>query len=406
VNPDCCIVGGGIIGLSIARELAGRGHSVRVLTRESRRATASWAAVGIFPPAPPAAAGDANAGLTALSHRLHRDWSRELLEETGIDNGLLACGGLHVVAQESQLEPLQRVADSWRARGARCEWLSGPGIAEVEPALAPAVDAGRIAGGFFLPEEMQFRSPRQLEALERACRGRGVVIDVEVSVDRIDVADGRIRGLAVQTPRGPEAVVADQYVIAAGAWTGGLVSSLGITIDTRPIRGQIVLVRFPRQTLSRIVNRGLDYLVPREEGLVLVGSTLEDVGFEATTAPAALRRLLAVAADLLGDLTEVTVEMSWAGLRPGSVDGLPSIGRVSGFDNAVVAAGHFRAGLHQSTGTAVIVADLVEGHQPPIDIVPFAPGRVPHPSGSGTMHDFLARAAAEEESHAAIGESR
>ena len=96
VNPDCCIIGGGIIGLSIARELAGRGHRVRVLARERRRGTASWAAAGIFPPAPES--DEPNAALTAFSDRMHRDWSRELREETGIDNELAACGGLHLAA--------------------------------------------------------------------------------------------------------------------------------------------------------------------------------------------------------------------------------------------------------------------------------------------------------------------
>ncbi len=404
-HSDCCIIGGGIIGLSIARELAGRGRRVRVLAREPRKATASWAAVGIFPPSPHVS-GDPNAALTALSNRLHRAWATEIREETGIDNGLLACGGLHLAACDAGLAELRAAADSWLTRGARCEWLSGQGVAEIEPALASAVEARRIAGGFLLPEEMQFRSPRQLEALERSCRDRGVVIDEAVAVERIDVAGGRVRGLAVRSPRGDESVIADQYVLAAGAWTGGLASSLGITIDTRPIRGQIALLRLPRQTLTRIVNRGLDYLVPREDGLVLAGSTIEDAGFDAVTVPASIDRLCGIAASLLGDLTGASVEQSWAGLRPGSADGLPSIGRVPGYDNAFVAAGHFRAGLHQSTGTAVVMADLVEGRQPPLDITAFAPGRVPHAPGPESVEVLVARAAAEACDHAAIGERR
>lgn len=395
MSPDCCIVGGGIIGLSIARELASRGHSVRVLARDQRRETASWAAVGIFPPAPPAGTGDPNAALTAFSHRLHGMWSRELLAETGIDNGLLACGGLHVAADEARLLAMRLVANGWLARGAQCEWLSAAGITEVEPALAAAVHAGRILGGFFLPGEMQFRSPRHLEALDRSCRSRGVVIDEAVTVERIDVASGRVRGLAVKTPQGAATIAADRYVFAAGAWTGSLARPLGLTIDTRPIRGQIVLMRCPRLRLTRIVNRGLDYLVPREDGLILVGSTLEDVGFDASTVPAAIERLRSAAADLLGDLADATIEKAWAGLRPGSMDGLPSIGRVADVENAFVAAGHFRAGLHQSTGTAVVIADLVEGRQPSLDIAPFAPGRPPRSLGPDSVETMLARAAAE-----------
>lgn len=368
---------------------------MRVVARDPRRETASWAAVGIFPPAPAGGTSDPNAALTALSHRLHGQWSEELLAETGIENGLLACGGLHVAADEKRLLAMRLVADTWVARGAQCEWLSAAGVTEIEPAIAAAVNAGRICGGFFLPGEMQFRSPRHLEALERSCRARGVVIEEAVTVEHIDVAGGRVRGLAVKTPQGDATIAADRYVFAAGAWTGNLARSLGLTIDTRPIRGQIVLMRCARQRLSRIINRGLDYLVPREDGLILVGSTLEDVGFDASTVPKAIERLRGAAADLLGDLADATIEQAWAGLRPGSIDGLPSIGRAKNVENAFVAAGHFRAGLHQSTGTAVIIADLVEGRQPSLDIAPFTPGRPPLAPGPDSVKTMLARAAAD-----------
>ena len=402
-SRSCCVVGGGIIGLSIARELAVRGQQVRVLAREPRRATASWAAVGIFPPAPPAGPDDPNAALTALSTRLHRQWSQELRAETGVDNGLLACGGLYVAANDEQLELLRPSADRWLARRARCEWLLAPELAEVEPALAAAVAAGRLVGGFLLPDEMQFRSPRHLEALERSCRGRGVAIDEGVTVDRIDTNGTRVTGLAVTTPRGPERVTADCYVMAAGAWTGGLATDLGLALDTRPIRGQIALVRMPGHRLGRIVNRGLHYLVPREDDLILAGSTIEDAGFDPITVPDTIDHLLGVAFELLGDVSGATLERSWAGLRPGSADGLPSIGHAGIFENAFVAAGHFRAGLHQSPATAVVIADLVEGREPALDIAAFTPGRTTQEPGPDAVSTMLARAAADQ---AARGERR
>lgn len=397
MNLDCCIIGGGIVGLSIARELAGRGRRVRVLAREGRRDTASWAAAGIFPPAPepPLGCDNPNAVLTAYSDRLHREWAEELRAETGIDNELRACGGLHLAADAARLERLEATAAWWRARGTRCEWLTAAGVAGLEPALAGAVAAGRLVGGFLLPDEMRIRPPRHLEALERSCAARGVTLSHDCEVAEIAVVAGRVAGLDVRSPAGRETVVADWYVLAAGAWSGPLAESLGLVIETRPIRGQIALVRLPRQILSRVVNRGLDYLVPREDGRILAGSTLEDAGFDRSTVPADIDRLLAVAADLLGDLSEATVETTWAGLRPGTTDGLPSIGRVPACANALVAAGHFRAGLHQSTGTAIIIADLLEGRQPPLDIAAFAPNRPPAPPGPDSVAVYLARAAAE-----------
>ena len=372
---DCCIIGGGIIGLSIARELAGRGCRVRLLAREPRRQTSSWAAAGILPPAPLPNQPDPKAALTALSDRLHWQWAAELRAETGIDNGLRRCGGVYLARDASGLESLHVEADRWRGQGVTCAWLDRQELLAAEPGLATAVVEGRITGGFLLPEEARIRPPWQLDALERSCLARGVSLGHSAAVERVEVAGGRVTGLGVRGERGTETVAADCYVLAAGAWSGGLAGQFGLRLDTRPIRGQIALVRFSGQPLGHVVNLGLDYLVPREDGRVLVGSTLEDSGFDPVTVPATIEALLAMASELLGDLSTAVVERAWAGLRPGSVDGLPTIGPVPGYDNAFVATGHFRAGIHQSPGTAVIVADLVEGKSPPVEITAFAHDR-------------------------------
>ncbi len=377
MSTDCCIIGGGIIGLSIARELAGRGRRVTVISRDRRRSTASWAASGIFPPAPePAEAADEpNAALTALSDRLHWKWCRELAAETGIDNGLVRCGGMYVARPGQPLATLQAEVEAWRSRAVAAEWLDGPAVAKAEPALTAAVAAGRLAGGMLLPTEARIRPSRHLAALERSCRIRGVEIREATAVTEVELTDDAVRGLRLATPRGAEVIRPGCTVLAAGAWSGGLAEQLGFSLDTRPIRGQIALLRFPRQWLGRVVNRGLDYLVPREDGHVLVGSTLEDAGFDATTTPVAIDGLLGMAADLLGDLASAEVEETWAGLRPGSPDGLPTLGPVPGMRNAFVATGHYRAGIHQSTGTALILADLIEGRDPPLPLAAFAVDR-------------------------------
>jgi glycine oxidase len=393
--PDCCIIGGGIIGLSVARELAGRGHAVRVLSRDSRRDTASWAAAGIFPPAPWREGLPPGEALTAWSDRLHREWARDLRAETGIDTGLESCGGLHLTGSESARPRLDAEVREWLVRGAACEPLDGRGVAECEPALAGAVDRGTVIGGYLLPEEMQMRPPRHLEALERSCLGRGVTLLRDAEVDSVEVDRGRVTGLKVRVGGVSRSLPADVYVLAAGAWSGGLADALGLRVETRPIRGQIALLKLPRQVLARVVNRGLDYLVPRQDGSLLVGSTIEDAGFDRSTVDAAIERLLGVARDLLGDIAATRPEQAWAGLRPGSADGLPSIGRTPACDNAYVAAGHFRAGLHQSTGTAVLVADMIEGRPSAIDPAPFRPDRPRSDAGPDAVAAYVARAAAE-----------
>jgi glycine oxidase len=389
---DVCIIGGGIIGLSIARELAGRGLSVHVVEREASRDTASWAAAGIFPPAPACPGGGPGERLTAWSDRLHREWSEALRAETGIDNGLHACGGVHLAGSEPGLGRLRGAAAEWRARGAACEWLDSARVAAIEPALLPAVRSGAVRGGYLLPEEMQIRPPRHLEALRASCHRRGVAFSVGTVRDVLLEA-GVIRGVVADAGGGVPP--AGRYVIAAGAWSGGLAARLGIEVETRPIRGQIALFTLPRRTLGRVVNYGLDYLVPRPDGRLLVGSTLEDAGFAATTTTEAIERLRDVAHRLLGPLPDAVVDRAWAGLRPGTVDGLPSIGPVPGCANGYLAAGHFRAGLHQSTGTSVLIADMITGRPPAIDAAAFAPGRRPGPPNRDSVEAYLARAATD-----------
>ncbi len=391
---DCCIIGGGAVGLSIARELAGRGLAVRVLARDRASDTTSWAAAGILPPAPTCPRMSAGEALTAWSDSLLRRWSDELRAETGIDVGLRECGGLHVAATAVALERLRGSADAWHRKGARCEWLDATALATREPALAGAVARGGLCGGFLLPEEQQIRTSRLLDALERSCEMRGVAI-TQADVRGIGVAGGRVTGVAARGAGGDESVTAATYVLAAGAWTGKLAAAFGLAIETRPIRGQIVLLRLERQVLGRVVNRGLDYVVPRDDGRLLVGSTLEDVGFDASTTADTIARLRGVARDLLGTAADAPVERVWAGLRPGSVDGMPTIGRVPGIHNAVVAAGHFRAGIHQSAGTAVLVADLVTGRTPALDLAPFAADRPPAAPGPDSVSAWLARAATD-----------
>jgi glycine oxidase len=388
---DVCIVGGGLIGLSIARECAGRGWHVEVVGRGRPEESSSWAAAGILPPAPepPDPAGRANEALTAFSDRLHRTWAAELLAETGIDNELRPRGGLHLAADDAALARLRDEREAWIARGAKAGILDAAGIGAVEPVLGDAITDGLVVGALHLPEEMLIAPQRHLEAVRQSCLVRGVHLLEDDAAVAIDRQGDRIT--AVRTVGG-RAVVAERFVVAAGAWTGLLGRWFGLTIDTRPIRGQILLLR-PGPPLPRaILNLELDYLLAREDGRVLVGSTLEDAGFAASTTPEAVDRLLGLAGRLIPTLRAAAVERTWAGLRPGSLDGRPFIGPVPDLTNAFVAAGHFRAGIHQAPGTAVVVADLLEGRRPPVPIDPFAVRRVIDRSAAGGVAAYLAAA--------------
>ena len=169
-------------------------------------------------------------------------------------------------------------------------------------------------------------------------------------------------------------------IMAAGPWSGGLLGDIGVHAPTPPLKGQIVLLRHDRPLLSRIVEHGKNYLVPREDGRVLIGATEENAGFDTRPTAAAVRDLLNEALGLCPALGQAKVEAVWAGLRPGSIDTKPYIGLAPGFRNLIVATGHKRAGLQLSPATAELVAALVLGRKPRLDLAPFRVDREPDPA--------------------------
>jgi len=362
---DVLILGGGVIGLSLAYELARGGARVRVVDRGLPGQEASWAGAGILPPAIQRPNDHPYQQLTGLSHTLHRQWSEQLREETGVDNGYRRSGGLYVARTREETEALREVANDFRDRGIEVEEVSPGSLGDMEPALAAAAPA--IATALLLPDECQLRNPRHLKALLLACASRGVTVEAGVEVEQCHLRGGRIDSLAANGG----VLRAKRYCVAAGAWTRILLARLGLALAIKPIRGQIVLLAAPRPVLQRIVNEGSRYLVPRPDGRLLIGSTEEDAGFEKRNTAAAVGGLIEFAASLAPVLASASVERVWSGLRPATRDGLPYLGSVPGIDNLFVAAGHFRGGLHLSTGTAVVMACLLRDEAPPIDLAPF-----------------------------------
>jgi glycine oxidase len=215
-----------------------------------------------------------------------------------------------------------------------------------------------------------------LQALRIACERLGVVFTSNAEAVEFE---SRENGLtAVVTSAGP--LIARQFCFTSGAWTGQLCSKIGIPLGVLPIRGQMVLFSTNGQRASdacstllpsRIITEGSRYLVPREDGRILVGSTEEEVGFDKGTTEEAIAELTAFARELAPALEHAAVEKTWAGLRPASFDGLPYLGSLPGLANCFVAAGHFRSGLYLSPATAVVMSQVLRGEQPSIDLAPF-----------------------------------
>jgi glycine oxidase len=228
-----------------------------------------------------------------------------------------------------------------------------------------------------LPAESQLRNPRHLQALIAACKLAGVEITPGAEAGEIAIDSGRIA--SIETNHGP--LRAKQFCFTAGAWTGQLLARLGMPIHVLPMRGQMLLFNTSRPDGTRsvpttsIINEGSRYIVPRDDGRVLVGSTEEEAGFDKRTTEEGLADLTTFAREIVPPLADAPIERSWAGLRPASLDGLPYLGPLPGLANAFVATGHFRSGIYLSPATAVVLSQLLRGKPPEIDLAPFRVGR-------------------------------
>jgi len=368
---DCLIVGGGVIGLSIAYELSGHGLNVRVIDQGQPGKEASWAGAGILPPCNAATAVHPLEKLRALSHELHPQWSARLKNECGIDNGYRRCGGLYIARSAGEAASLHGLKSALDEERIDVQHLLSDAVADVEPALKPLAESGRLKAAYYLPDEAQLRNPDHLKALHACCIKRGVEITGGFQLREFKMSETHVTKAI--TNDGP--IAANRFCICSGAWTHLLLKQLGISTGIMPVRGQMVMFKCDRKPFRMILNEGPRYFVPRDDGRVLVGSTEEEVGFDKNTMDVALDELMTLAQEVVPELTRERVERTWAGLRPGSYDGFPYLGPLPGKKNLFVAAGHFRSGLQLSTGTAVLMSQLLRGEETTIDMSPFRVGR-------------------------------
>jgi glycine oxidase len=376
---DVIVIGGGVIGLSVALELAGQGAAVTVLEQRDFGREASWAGAGILPPGNLDVAVTPEARLRALSHSLWPDWAESLAAETGIETGYARCGGLELrTAADAELdETLADLANEiqfWRAQGVRVEELDADSLRELEPLVSP-----QVASAYRLPDLGQVRNPRLMKALFAACAARGVRLVGGTPVTGLeeqgDGDEGARRIEFVRTHSGR--VKAGRYLVTGGAWSRGLLNSVGVDVGISPVRGQMVLLSQTPRLFSHVLQTESRYIVPRDDGRILIGSTEEHVGFLKANTASAVSELLAFGASRVPALASARFERAWSGLRPGSQDGLPYLGRVAGFDNLFIAAGHFRNGLQMSPGTARVTRQALLDQETDIPLEPYHSDR-PH----------------------------
>ena len=335
---DAVFVGGGVIGLASAWQAAERGLDVCVLERDRAGSGASRVAAGIL--APDSEAEPGNEPFVPLARR-----SLELypafVDALGVDVGFWQCGMLAVALDRDEIEVLKREPGEHT-------WLTPSECRRLEPGLSP-----RVAGGILSEQEASVDPRRLVEALAAKVVVREGAEVVTVAADAVTLANG-------------ETIAAGRVVVTAGAWSG----VAGIPV--RPVKGQVVRLR-GELPAERMIRTEHVYVVPRRNGEVVVGATVEERGFDTTVTAGAVHELLREGYRLLPELAELELVDATAGLRPGSPDNGPLLGESE--DGVLVATGHYRNGILLAPITAETIAALLVGEPPPAESLPFTPDR-------------------------------
>jgi glycine oxidase len=347
-TPNITIIGGGIIGLLTAREFIKAGATVTVIEKNKLGQESSWAGGGILLPLYPWRQADAITRLVIQSLKLYPALASELTTETQLDPEWTPCG-LLIVKNPDVTEAVKWCdANAILYRPAGVDFFNMLNTVPEQP--------------LWLPEIAQARNPRLVKSLKQDLINKGVTLIEQCELTGVTLDNNRVT--AIDTSSGRFAV--NQLILAAGAWTGQLFrqffpSTSNDAPKIAPVKGQMLLFDARPETLSYMVLDGDQYLIPRRDGKILAGSTVEQNDFNKITTAEARDRLHAFAVNLLPPLKEFPVIKHWAGLRPGTEHGIPYIDKHPEIGNLYINAGHFRNGLAMGPASAQLMADLVLG---------------------------------------------
>jgi glycine oxidase len=345
------IVGAGIIGYAVAYELAARGAHVRLIDARGRGQGATRASAGILAPHIEGHSPEfLRLALDSLD--LYDSFIARVSADAQRAIEYRRTGTLQVACSDDEARKLEEAAQGLAQRGASHTYLDGDGARQLEPALTD-----RVRAGLLIPDNGYVGVATLMAALEEASGRHGARLDI-VPVDRIESAGG------VRVHTGTERIDSDALVVSAGSWSGGIPMAPAPPAPVRPVRGQILQLRFDSPPLTRIAWGSAAYLVPWADGNLLVGATVEDVGFDERVTAAGVSQLLDAATGLLPSARSAGFVEARAGLRPATSDQLPIVGRSSTMRGVYYATGHYRNGVLLAPLTATIIADLVlEGRE-------------------------------------------
>jgi glycine oxidase len=368
-TADVVIVGGGVIGLTIARALARRGVRDLILIERGRPgAEASSAAGGILAPQVEADEADEFFRLACASRDMYEDFAADLQAETGVDVELDTNGTLYLVFTQEEESELRHRYEWQKDAGLSVEWLVAGDARRLEPCISAKV---RCAIRF--PKDVQVENRRLVEALAIANEKLGVRLVTDCEVYAIRIEREKVR--AVETSLG--LVNASTVVLAAGAWTS-FIKSPDIAlpqVKLEPVRGQMLCFKTPRPIAHHVIYNSCGYLVPRRDGRVLAGSTTEHVGFDRKVTSEGVSAISSMALEIAPALEHVPLIASWAGFRPRADDDLPVIGPCEGIHGLFYATGHYRNGILLAPITGELIAEaVISGTTSPL-LATFSPNR-------------------------------
>jgi len=358
MNTPVTVVGGGLLGMLTARELHLAGEAVVIVERGETGRESSWAGGGILSPLYPWRYPEPVSALAAWGQRHYPEVCAELAEVSGVDPEWTR-SGLLMPAVADVAEAL-----AWgEAHGVAMRALERPELLTAEPAYG-----GQARQGVLMPEVAQVRNPRLVKALHGWLEARSVRFETHTEVHEIAERGGRV--VALHTSKGE--LPTERVVVAGGAWSARMLHGLGPPLEVHPVRGQMIVFRAEAGTLRRILLEDDRYLIPRRDGRILTGSTLEYAGFDKVTTEEALASLRDAAHRLVPALRDSEVEHHWAGLRPGTHSGIPYVAAHPEVAGLYVNAGHFRNGVVLGLASARLTADLVLERTPILDPQPYA----------------------------------
>jgi glycine oxidase len=365
---DLAVVGGGVIGLAVAWRAATAGLRVTVVD-PAPGGGASWAAAGMLAPVTEVDFGEESGlRLNLAARERWPSFAAELEAATGQATGFRETGALVVAADRDDAEELRRLHELQRSLGLEAEWLAPSQCRAIEAGLSP-----RIAGGILAPQDAQADPRAVVRALRRAFEAAGGEIAGDAEVGAIDVAGGRVRGVRLTGADG--AIACEQVVIAAGAWSAALAPVDGPPV--RPVKGQILELRVRPgmpEPCERIIRSPRCYVLARGDGRVMLGATTEEQGFDTTVTADGVYRLLEAAWEVLPELAELELVNARAGLRPGTPDNAPVVGR-DDLDGLVWATGHWRNGVLLAPLTGDAVGELLAGGELAEELARLSPAR-------------------------------